>query len=77
MKKALACLATTLLLATPALSWAANRACVIEGSITFSGKTTQVKDCMEFAAGVPDDQIKAAAAAWRRCPPNWAASPAR
>ena len=58
MKKALACLATTLLLATPALSWAANRACVIEGSITFSGKTTQVKDCMEFAAGVPDDQIK-------------------
>ena len=30
MKKALACLATTLLLASPALSWAANRACVIE-----------------------------------------------
>lgn len=42
-----------------ATALAADRACVIEGNVPVAGKTVAVKDCMEFTAGIPAEQLKA------------------
>jgi len=42
----------------PSAAWSADRACMIEGSFTVAGKTTAVKDCMEFTTAVPAEQLK-------------------
>ncbi|MFD2299406.1 hypothetical protein QRO11_06345 [Paracidovorax citrulli] len=45
------------LLVAPA-AWSANRACVIEGTISVAGAGTAVKDCMEFSSDVTAEQLK-------------------
>ncbi|WP_343589979.1 hypothetical protein [Paracidovorax wautersii] len=57
--KALLPLLAAACLAGPATSWSADRACMIEGDVTIAGKTTAVKDCMEFTNDVPAEKLKA------------------
>jgi hypothetical protein len=39
--------------------WAAEKACLMEGRISFNGVTTEIKDCM-LNNGIPDAQFKEA-----------------
>ncbi|MDA8447121.1 hypothetical protein [Paracidovorax valerianellae] len=52
-------LVAALLLGGSAAVMAADRACVIEGSVAAGGKTVPVKDCMEFTGSIPAGQLKA------------------
>lgn len=56
--KALLPLLAAACLAGPVTAWSADRACMIEGSFTIAGKTSAVKDCMEFTTAVPAEQLK-------------------
>jgi hypothetical protein len=49
-------LGSTLLLMTTTAS-AAEKSCLLEGSFTFGGKTTEIKDCIENN-GVPQNQFE-------------------
>lgn len=56
MRHSLKSVAAIGLIAAGVHAHAADKACLMEGSIKFAGKTTEIKDCMQNG-GTPKDQF--------------------